>query len=309
LAITADGKSQEGDEGFASGPHLLKRIHTIEIVVELIPNLDNFAIGLVLPQNHRPQADILDWSYVSNGNRTVQGRQYPYGDRIVTGGVIGLMLEYPQGVLQFYRNGVNVGVAAHRVPRRVYVSIGMQGSTGRFAIRYPSPEDRAKYIAKSFTSETLRKARGAIFLKDKFVEISPNKKMRFISEYEVKNDEKGHTISTVKCEKILTNGQHYMEFKLLEQECVVGVLPKDATDVQKKWCYYSRNGAFYQSNLRATPTPKNSTIGIELDFTAKTISFWFDTEKIGPVYRDLAGPVQIAVGLKGGASISIVQNL
>jgi len=226
------------------------------------------------------------------------------------GDVIAMVLEYPLGMLQFYRNGIHVGVPAYHVPKGVSPCVGMQGTSGRFSIRYPSPEDRAKYIAKAYTAEMQRAARNAIMLKDKFVENSPNKKMRFISGFEVKNDEKGYTVHTVKCEKVLTNGQHYMEFKLLEHDCMVGVCPQNASDVSKKWCYVSRNGSFFQSNFRGTGTPatKNSTIGVELDFTARTISFWLDAEKYGPVYRDLEGPVQFAVGLKGQASISIVQK-
>jgi hypothetical protein len=265
------------------------------------------------------------WAYIAGtgGKSFNSGQSVAYGEPYEQGDVIGVLMNFDDGTLEFFRNGISQGIAFSNLVGPVHAAVSMTGTDAKLTFRSAGVSEIHKYrdqaVEKASKLSAILKTCGNIWdhrRASKDLEIAED-------HITVSNLGSGNKWRAVASLLPYSSGRRYFEVVITEcpyttnsWKICVGVVPRSFNfshaklwvGAQKSWGYIAGTGGkCYDSGKSVAYGSKfaqDDRIGVLMDFDNRTIEFFKNGVSQGLAFQDLSAPVFAAVSLAGtGAKV------
>eukprot|EP00457_Paulinella_chromatophora_P000814 gb/GEZN01000814.1/.p1 GENE.gb/GEZN01000814.1/~~gb/GEZN01000814.1/.p1 ORF type:complete len:1063 (-),score=123.04 gb/GEZN01000814.1/:329-3517(-) len=309
--LGSDNKWQMG----VSSTLLVRGVHRVALGIVKDPPTTNtwkYIVGVVPadfdargPTQWVGAKNSFGWIGGLGGKCHTRALSMPYSDEAKTGfglgDVVGLQVDLDRGELEFFRNGVSMGVAFNTLRGPVRVACSLTGTNA--AVQFMPWTDAAGMWDSSYKSQF----------------------MKLIDPYTVTNTGSENKWQSIRALKPFDSGVVQFAIEILNNpnspnswRIIVGCVNDSFTCSGSKqwvgasgsWGYIAGTGGSC-SNLPVSvkygkpwcqSTADLDTVGVRLDFAAHTIEFFVNGEPQGIAFNNLLGPVYPAVSLTGDLS-------
>eukprot|EP01080_Neovahlkampfia_damariscottae_P001229 gene1229-11319_t len=242
------------------------------------------------------------WAYYGWGSAYHNSKAATYAQRYTKGDKIGVIFDLDKFTIEFFKNGVYLGIASTSVYGPVRASVSLYGPEDSITINEYELEPKIP--------------KGIILAQCDSVLLTNN--------YLTAKKTSVKSPQTIVSTEFMTKGKHFASFKIekamIPMEIMFGVMdPFVNNNAQtwlshgtKGWAFYCYNGSIYHNKNQLTfqNAPQiGDEIGVSIDLDQNIMDLYKNNEYLGTAYTGVTGPLKFAVTLYNeGDTISFIPN-